>query len=273
MMGLRSKARAGSWAALWLGILGAAPLVAQDLAGLDVEGRLGRLERLMSSGGLVQMAQELQESRAELSRLRGEIEVLGHQLEQAQKRQRDLYVDLDRRLRGLELAAAPAKAPAAPAPGDVSAADVAPPSTPATPATPSTPVSTDDDGAGKAAYVRALGVLREGRYAVAGQALREYLKRYPGSSYADNAQYWLAETSYVTRQFEAALAEFRKLLEAYPESPKRPDAKLKLGFIQYELKAWGEARATLEAVIEEFPSTTVASLARERLARMDREGR
>ena len=53
--------------------------------------------------------------RRDIAKLRGQIEVLTYELEQSQKRQRDLYVDLDTRLRKIETApAADAAAPPTP---------------------------------------------------------------------------------------------------------------------------------------------------------------
>jgi len=124
-----------------------------------------------------------------------------------------------------------------------------------------------------AAYQAAFKLLMQRRYDEAKMAFSAFLASYPTGNYADNAQYWLAEASYVTRQFDVALAEFAKVMERYPQSPKVPDALLKTGFIQYELKAWADARATLQALVERYPNTTASRLAQKRLDRMRSEGR
>ena len=111
------------------------------------------------------------------------------------------------------------------------------------------------------------------RYDEAATAFRAFLKNYPGSSYADNAQYWLGEVYYVTRDFRAALDEFGALLKRFPDSPKVPGAMLKMGYSQYELKNWKAAADLLDQVTRRFPGTSMAKLARERLARMKQEGR
>ncbi len=238
----------------------------------SVEARLQRIERLLGSQGLVDMLTRLDQLQQDVQTLRGQLEVQGHRLEQLQKRQRDLYIDLDRRLQALEsrgtVAAAPApgagRAPAAPA----GAGARAPGQATAT----ATTAATADEAEARKAYEAALQMLRDGRYDDAAAAYQAFLKRFPGSSYADNAQYWLGETRYVTRQFAAAQAAFGKVVSQFPDSPKRPDAELKLGFIQYELGHWDKARAQLQAVVSRYPDSTAARLAKERLARMEKEG-
>jgi tol-pal system protein YbgF len=121
-------------------------------------------------------------------------------------------------------------------------------------------------------YEQALAILREGRYTEAAQAFKGFLASYPGSSYADNASYWLGETYYVTREFDQALAAFKGLTENYPNSPKAPDSLLKTGYIHYEQKDWPAARQALESVISGYPGTTAARLAADRLKIMKRDG-
>jgi tol-pal system protein YbgF len=111
------------------------------------------------------------------------------------------------------------------------------------------------DGAGEQAeYDTALAILREGRY-------------------ADNANYWLGETYYVTRDFDQALQTFAGLVNNFPQSPKVSDSQLKMGYIYYEKQDWAAARKSLEAVVSNYPGTTTARLANDRLQRMKKEGR
>lgn len=158
-------------------------------------------------------------------------------------------------------------------PAPITAAPATTPATPVAPAPASVPqaaVATPDE---QAAYEQALNILREGRYADAAEAYRQFLATYPNGRYVDNAQYWLAETQYVTRQFPQALDEFGKLVNGYPNSAKAPDALLKIGYIHYEQGDWKAARENLQTVTQRFPDSTAARLATERLQRMDREGR
>jgi tol-pal system protein YbgF len=95
---------------------------------------------------------------------------------------------------------------------------------------------------------------------------------FPNSALADNAQYWLGESYYVTRRYDDALKAFRTVVDKYPESRKLPDAWLKIGYTQYEMKAWKPAREALTRVQREFPDSTAAPEAAKRLERMKSEG-
>jgi len=100
----------------------------------QVDSRLAAIEQQVKGQGLADLANQLQLLQSDIAKLRGQIEVVTYELEQAQKRQRDLYVDLDTRLRKLE--SAPAPAPAEGPGGGPGAAIVLPP-TGAAPGAPS----------------------------------------------------------------------------------------------------------------------------------------
>ena len=212
------------------------------------------------------------------------------------KRQRDLYLDVDQRLSQMSTGAAPAAVPApampveqgaespqAPAPVSAPAtrpmvvdrtppAPVAAPSPAPAPVPAPTAVVQGDPAQEEASYQAAFEMLMQRRYREAQKAFQAFLGQYPTGSYSDNAQYWLAEASYVTRDFQTALVEFDKVVTLYPDSPKVADALLKTGFIQYELKQWPEARASLESVRQRYPNSTASRLALKRLDRMRSEG-
>ena len=64
----------------------------------------------------------------------------------------------------------------------------------------------------KAAYDQAFQALKELRYADAAEEFQSFLDRFPNSEYSDNAQYWLGESYYVTRNYDIALSAFEELL-------------------------------------------------------------
>ncbi|GMQ83534.1 MAG: tol-pal system protein YbgF [Gammaproteobacteria bacterium] len=242
----------------------------------ELETRIKQLERKLDSRSLVDLLEQVSSLQSEVRQLRGDIEVQTHNMESLQKRQRDLYLDIDRRLHRLEVGGVqqPATgtddggAPAAAVPVPKAAGGAAAQSAgTAAAASALNPADQRKD------YDRALDQLKEGRYNEASSAFKAFLEKYPGSSYADNAQYWLGEVFYVTRQFKPALNEFGKVLSNYPDSIKVADAKLKMGYIQYELKDWTRAQELLNQVVKGYPGTTTARLAQERLDRMKRENR
>lgn len=253
-----------------------------------LEQRLARLEHLMESQALVDMLMRLDSIQEEVQNLRGEMESLTHDMEGIKQQQRDLYLDIDRRLRQAELAAK--ERPVAPVPVTPPASTMGVPGSvvPAAPVgvsaqmpgvAPSTAANPDampapaDPALERQSYQTAFGALKEGRYKDAITEFQKFLAAYPSGDYADNAQYWLGEANYVTRQYRVAEQEFLKVLNSHSDSPKVADASLKLGYTYYELGEWESARKTLTEVSARFPGSTVAKLAENRLQKMRLEGR
>lgn len=263
---------------------------------LSTEQRVQLLERkLKAMSSLVVQVDSLQR---EVQQLRGEIEVQGHAMDALKKRQRDLYLDVDQRLGQLShgsLAAPPpptdtqavsteqsAEVPspsAGPVVGRSSQPIVVTPKqasgspTPAGSTIAGPAVPAGDPALEEKNYKAAFEMLMQRRYDDSRNAFQLFLAQYPDGNYADNAQYWLAEASYVTRNFDLALADFQAVIQQYPASKKVPDALLKSSFIYYEKQQWAEARQTLETLIAQYPNTTASKLAAQRLQRMKSENR
>ena len=124
----------------------------------------------------------------------------------------------------------------------------------------------------RAQYQQALKLLKATQYQQAIKAFRAFLIRSPDSEYSDNAQYWLGEAFYVSRNFEQALLEYNNLLNNYPESKKLSHSLLKIGYCYYEMGQLDEASVRLEKLKQEHPGTTAARLAEERLKKIALEG-
>lgn len=158
-------------------------------------------------------------------------------------------------------------ATAAPTTPTDAAFGAAPPSAAATDRLAIAPAASDPAQA-RAAYQRALDLLKQSQYDQSIEALRKFLLAHPRTEYADNAQYWLGEAYYANRQFGQALIEYNALLQRYPDSQKFSHAKLKLAYCYHELGQPGQAKQQLEELIQAYPGTTVAHLARDRLRRI-----
>ncbi|GFE86935.1 tol-pal system protein YbgF [Steroidobacter agaridevorans] len=217
----------------------------------ELDSRLLRLERVLANQSLLDLSQRIEAAQAETRVLRGQLDELQHQVTQSQTQQREMYGDVDRRLSALEGN-----------PG-ASASTVVPPAG-------GLPIPQGDD---RANYQAAFDLLKDAKYPEAINAFKQYLTTFPNGPLADNAQYWLGEAHYVTKQYPDALRDFRTVIEKYPESRKIPDALLKIGYCNYELKNWTEARSALSQVVQRFGDTTAARLASQRLAKLDSEGR
>ncbi len=252
----------------------------------SLEARLARLERVMENQALVDMLMRLGAIQTDSQLLRGELEELVHALDVLKQQQRDLYLDIDRRLRQAEVNANKAL--------KLASTPVAPrgqmPQLPAvsTAATLLTLVDQGNDVASsgvelpmipidpiaeREAYQAAFEELKQGRYEEAIAAFQLFLTDFVGGTYAGNAQYWLGEANYVTRRYEIAEREFKLVLSQYPDSPKALDAMLKLGYTYYELAQWDNARKVLTDLTAKLPNTTIAKLAENRLQKMRMEGR
>jgi len=220
----------------------------------ELERRIEAIERILANGSLVELTMQMDELQRQTAELQGRAETLEYQAEGSDERQRDLYMDLDERIQELErnLQRGPATTVAS---GTSGGSDLPVPG-----------------GSDRENYQAAFELLKEQRYEPAAAAFRQFLSTFPDSQLADNAQYWLAESYYVTDKFEEALGQFRTVIDRYPRSRKVPDALLKMGYCNYELKRWNEARAALVRVTSEFGDSTAARLAEQRLKRMSDEG-
>ena len=237
----------------------------------QVEDRLAVLEQQVKGQGLADLANQLQLLQADVAKLRGQIEVANYELEQAQKRQRDLYVDLDSRLRKLETAAAAqpppaANPPAAPPPGVTPPNATSPPPSAAAPPPSPPPARTPGGGvAEQRAYDNALDQFKRGDYAGAISAFNGFLKAYPRSALAPSAQYWLGNAQYARRDYKGSIATQRQLLKEYPDNAKAPDAMLNIASAQADMGDNTAARRTLEELIAKHPKSDAATRARQRL--------
>ncbi len=223
----------------------------------DLDARVARIERVVSNQSLVDLAQHLDDVQSSVRQLRGRIDELENSNEAMRKQQRDLYSDLDKRLGG---------APGGSATGGGAQGGSAGSASPPVAAVPPPPAA--GSSVEQAVYNQAFDALKASSYSVAITGFRDFLTNYPGSPLAENAQYWLGEAYYVTREYESAMTAFRTVLDKWPNSRKAPDALLKLGYTQYELKRFGDARKTLNDVTQKFPSSDAAKLATSRLAQI-----
>ncbi len=237
----------------------------QQSSKLSAEERLQRLERILESQGLVDMLVKIENLQSELQILRGELEFHTHQLDEIKQRQRDLYVDIDRRLLRLERNGPGPGSGSSGATGSTagatSAAVTAGAVTSSTATKPSTATGSTDFAAEQKAYQKAFDLLRELRYEQAVTAFNGFITQFPKGRYAHIAQYWIGEANYAQRNFKQAIIDYQKLIDNYPNSPKLAEAMLKIGYSQYELKKFKQAETTLKQLTKNYPGTTEAGQA------------
>ncbi|MEY4760963.1 MAG: hypothetical protein RLZZ200_819 [Pseudomonadota bacterium] len=246
-----------SWRALpVLGLLllvGCASTPAEDPGQGRIEGleaRVGRIDRILDNQSLIQLSQRVEALQSEVRQLNGRIDELQNANEGLRKQQRDLYQDLEQRLKATESR---------------------PASTPVPQAVGQSPLPSPADEPSQ--YAKAFDTLKAGEYAAAVDAFRQLAAAFPNGQLADNTQYWLGEAYYVMRDYDHAAACFEAVLSNWPSSRKAPDALLKLGYTQFEQKKVAAARATLQQVGSRYPGTDAARLAAERLQKMTADAR
>lgn len=240
----------------------------QQLAN-SLDARLGKLEgAIQQNQQLLGLLKEVETLKAEVAKMRGQAEVQVHQLDTLGKRQNDLYVDLDQRITDLAKTAKPAPvAEVAPPAAPSSPASPAPAAVPATPAAPPAVAAPQLDPLVESrTYEAALNHFREANYAGAIAGFKGFLKAYPDSALAPNAQYWVGYSYYTLKDYKSALAHQQKLVVAYPTSAKVPDALLNIAANQIALDNLVGARKTLEELVAKHPGTHAATLASRRLA-------
>ncbi|HRK78358.1 MAG TPA: tol-pal system protein YbgF [Thiobacillus sp.] len=236
--------------------------LARQVQALDA--RIGKLEgAIQQNQQLLGLLTEVETLKAEIARLRGQAEVQTHQLDTLGKRQNDLYVDLDQRVTDLAKAAKPAPVAAAVQPAAPSSAPAAPVA--AAPASAAATPQPDPQLEARA-YEAALGHFREANYAGAIAGFKGFLKAYPDSALASNAQYWIGYSYYALKDYKSALAHQQKLVAVYPASAKVPDAQLNIAASQIALDNIDGARKTLEELVAKHPGTNAANIATRRLA-------
>ena len=176
----------------------------------------------------------------EIARLRGQLEVLTNDIENATKRQKDFYVDLDGRVRKLEN-----------------------PPPPPPPEKPKGPTAEEQK-----AYENGLNLVKAANYKGAAEAFTAFLKTYPQSTLAPSAQYWIGNSLFALRDYKGAISAQQIVVDTWPDDPKAPDAMLNIASAHTDLKEVRGARATLEALIKKYPQSEAAATAKQRLSKM-----
>lgn len=231
--------------------------------------RMAKVEESLKIQPVLELAGQLELLRQELGQLRGQIEVLGHNIEGTGKRQRDMYVDIDSRLRRLEQSGVDPATAVPPAAGIAPTVPAATPGKPAAAVASTAAVSRPAaDGADARMYEAAQNQRRIGNYQGAISAFQGFITRFPKSALAPRAQYWIGDSYFNLRDFKNAIASQQKLVATYPDSSSVPDALLNMASSQLEAGDSVAARKTMDSLIARYPSSEAAEKARRRLANL-----
>ncbi|MDP3785799.1 MAG: tol-pal system protein YbgF [Undibacterium sp.] len=192
-----------------------------------------KLDEKADKNSALELSSQNDALRAEMASLRGQVEVLINDMQKAQKRQQDFYLDLDKRIRALE----PKKV-------TVDGQEVA------------------IEQSEQRTYDAAMILYKAGQYPNAVSALSNFVSAYPDSIFTSQAQYWLGNAYYALRDCKNTIVALQSLVSRFPDNAKAPDAMLNVASCQLELKDKKGSRKTLEAVIAGFPKTEAAKAAK-----------
>ena len=117
-------------------------------------------------------------------------------------------------------------------------------------------------------YDKSLTAYKEGRYETAMDGFKDFLKRYPKSDRADNAQFWIGESHMALKQYEQAILAYQKVIKNYPKGNKVPNALLRQSLAFWEIKDRTSARLLLKKIIQKYPKSNEAKIAQKRLQTM-----
>jgi tol-pal system protein YbgF len=213
----------------------------------NLDERLSRLESGARDRN-VDLAQLIEGLKQDIAKLRGQVEVALNQAEQIERRQKDLYVDLDNRLRKIEQSQAKMEQTQTQLQEKLSQGE-------------------RDVNAEKQAYEAALNQFKVGNYQLAITGFQTFLSTYPSSALAPSAQYWIGNAHYAMRDYKSAIAAQQRVIAAWPDNAKAADAMLNIASSQAELGDSKTARETLNALVKRYPGSAAAEQAKQRLVR------
>jgi len=198
----------------------------------------------------INLQRQLDELQIEMNELRGMSEQHTHQLGQVLERQRELYQELDRRVNAALKEGN--KAPAVIQPQAVVQ-------------------GYSNNLTENEAYDKALNlVLKEKRYEQAILEFKAFNKKFPDSSYAANAHYWLGQLLFNKQELTEADKEFLVVVNRFKTSAKRPDAILKLGMSAQKQNKNSDAIRLFKQLIKEYPASNSAQFAKPQLVSLQK---
>jgi len=149
--------------------------------------------------------------------------------------------------------------PAAGDPNAAAAGTTAPPAAGATPPANLSPTQMWD---------RVYAVYTGGQFDLAVEGFQAYIRTFPTSPQADDAQLYIGYSLYSAGKYAEASTALQRVISNYPQSDSVPPAYYKLGLAYEALKQFEPARRAFETVIKNYPKAYEATLAQQSLVRV-----
>ena len=212
-----------------------------------------------------QLFMQLQQMQEQIDRQQNTIEILQNEVSRLKQEGLERYQDLDRRISS-GAAPAPTATPENSADGGASA----PAAGNAAPAANQPAASTEpgDPAKEKLYYDAAFDLIKAKDFDKASQAFNAFLRKYPNSQYAGNAQYWLGEVNLAKGDLQGAGQAFAKVSQLYPKHNKVPDSLYKLADVERRLGHTDRVKGILQQVVTQYPGTSAAQLAQRDLQKL-----
>ena len=220
----------------------------------SLENRLQIVETTIKSQALMDLLAQVERLSGEIRFLKGDLEVIQHQLDLSLQREKSLYSDTDSRIKKLENTVATSTVANAP-------------TTNTAPATP-TPEAIALKAETKQ-FNDALALLGEEQFKVAFDSFNQFIQANPNSKLMPEAQYHLALSQFSLKNFKAAMATQQKLISQFPDSPRLAEAKMMIANCQIQLSDIQGAKQTLNDLITQHPDSDVIPTAKKRLAALN----
>lgn len=217
---------------------------------------------------------EVKDLKQEVQELRGQVEVLEHELKKLKEQQLTFYKDLDARISNKQPTnlsdnevgrpAEPSKDPSTEQPIQAKSLDKSSlPLSGAGSASYTSPNTSPADE--QISYLQAYELIKNKRFAEAVNAMQNFITKYPTGPYSANAEYWLGELYLAEKNYPNAISHFDAVLQKYPTSNKYSASLLKLGYALADAGRYNEAKAKLNEVMQKYPDTNTSTLARNKL--------
>jgi len=231
----------------------------------QLETRSLKLEESLShqTKSMLDLQGQIEALSSEIRKLRGQNEELAHGLQDAEKRSKDFYVDLDTRLRHFESAEEAAREAA-----EKAAQEAAKQAVPANASPPAAVIPADpsDPALENRAFESAYALFKGDSHANAVKAFQEFLAKYPDSVHVPNARFWLGNALYKLKNYKGALDVYQELLKASPGTSRAAEVMFNIATCQRELKLIVASKKTLKQLVATYPASEAAAKARKLLA-------
>ena len=109
-----------------------------------------------------------------------------------------------------------------------------------------------------------------GQWTLCIEGFNTYLRSFPRSEAADDAQFYIGECNFADGKYTEAMDAYNRVIANYPRADKAPDAYYKRGMTFERIGQLDRARESWETLLKTFPDAEVARLGKQNLDRLSR---